>query len=118
MLSVSWDMIIYAGIIYSLKNEHNNIIVYNVGCMAIIHDLDSNEQSIYSDHKCPITSITFNPKIDYIATSSLKSPLSKTTPVIRIWDPNTLSSLPEISCAEMLGEVRHLTFSPVSTLFS
>lgn len=102
--------------LYSLKNKENNIIVYNVGCMAIIHDLDTNEQSIYRDHKCPITSITVHPKIDYIATSSIKSPLSKTTPTIRVWNPNTMDSLPEITCAEMMGEVRHLNFSPVSTL--
>eukprot|EP01084_Bolivina_argentea_P109905 196336_1 len=102
--------------LYSLKKQSGSILAYNVGCIGVIHDLSTNEQTLYQDHCCPITSITVHPKINYVATASLKSPLSSTTPVIRVWDPTNLDSLPEIKCNALIGEVRNLTFSPISTL--
>eukprot|EP01083_Nonionella_stella_P011283 32081_1 len=96
----------------NLSVLNNGQLVYNVGCLAVIHDVDRNEQKIYPFHEAPITSITVLEAKEWIATSSYATHGA----TIRIWDKNTLNTIAEIRCTHLNGHIRHLTFSPCSNL--
>eukprot|EP01084_Bolivina_argentea_P164237 285547_1 len=99
--------------LYTLNNGN---LVYNIGCLAIVHDINTNKQKIYSKHQSPITSITIDKRkgYNYIISASLKNELSKTTSIIKIWDGNTLNTINEIKCTDIVGQIRHLNVSQSS----
>ena len=88
-------------------------VLYTVGSMAVIHDLESNEQALYTEHCSAITSITVHPKSNVIASASRKGSMQR--PVIRMWDAVKMKTVSKMNNDAMIGDVRHLTFSTKSS---
>jgi WD40 repeat protein len=63
-------------------------LVYNAGCLGVVHNVAENRQKFLLDHKNPVISIAIHPNGETFATGELAP-----RPAIHVWDSKTLKLL-------------------------